>query len=119
LQFDGRQGKDAVVDKQPQKIFELVNAAYQPDTLDLRAYRKVEAVVIHRYSVGVELIVSRVRVERDAVRMTFVQVPTTDPNEDPATTLTVKWPVPFTKLFSESALVDNLFRQFVDVKDAQ
>src|SRR5262245_16307366 len=42
LQFDGRQGKDDVVDKQPQRIFELVNAAYQPDNLDVRAYRKVE-----------------------------------------------------------------------------
>src|SRR5262245_60162977 len=61
LQFDGRQGKDDVVDKQPQRLFELVNAAYQPDNLDVRAYRKVEAVVVHRYSVGAELIVSRVR----------------------------------------------------------
>jgi len=117
LQFDGRQGKDDVVDKQPQRLFELVNAAYVPDTLDLRAYRKVEPVVVHRYSVGVELIVSRVRVDRDSVRVAFVQVPpTVEPNDDPATSLTIRWPVPFNKTFSESALVDNLIRQFVDVK---
>jgi hypothetical protein len=119
LQFDGRQGKDDVVDKQPQRIFELVNAAYQPDNLDVRAYRKVEPVVVHRYSAGAELIVSRVRVDRDSVRVAFVQVPTADPNEDPATSLTIRWPVPFNKTFSESVLVDNLIRQFVDVKQTQ
>jgi hypothetical protein len=119
LQFDGRQGKDDVVDKQPQRIFELVNAAYQPDNLEVRAYRKVEPVVVHRYSAGADLIVSRVRIDRDSVRVAFVQVPTADPNEDPATSLTIRWPVPFNKTFSESELVDNLIRQFVDVKQTQ
>jgi len=118
LQFDGRQGKEDVVDKQPQRIFELVNAAYMPDNLDVRAYRKVEPVVVHRFSPGAELIVSRVRIERDSVRVAFIQVPTADPNEDPATSLTIRWPVPFNKTFSESVLVDNLIRQFVDVKPA-
>jgi hypothetical protein len=119
LQFDGRQGKDDVVDKQPQRIFELVNAAYQPDNLDVRAYRKIEPVVIHRYSAGAELIVSRVRVDRESVRVSFVQVPTADPNDDPASSLTIKWPVPFNKTFSESVLVDDLIRQFVEVKPTQ
>jgi hypothetical protein len=118
LQFDGRQGKDAVVEKQPQQMFEAVNAAYMPDNLDVRSYRKVEAVVVHRYSVGTELFVSRLRVDRDSVRVAFVQLPTADPNDDPATSLTIKWPVPFNKTFSESALVDDLIRQFVDVKPA-
>ena len=97
----------------------LVNAAYEPDNLDVRAYRKVEPVVVHRYSAGAELIVSRVRIDRDSVRVAFVQVPTADPNDDPATSLTIRWPVPFNKTFSESLLVDNLIRQFVEVKPTQ
>lgn len=116
LQFDGRQGKDDVVDKLPQRIFDAVNTAYTPDTLEVRAYRKVEPVVIHRYGKGFELYVSRVRVDRSLVRVAFVQTPTTDPEEEPATWLTIKWPVPFNKAFSESGLVDDLIRQFVDVR---
>ena len=36
----------------------------------------------------------------------------------PATGLTIKWPVPFNSLFSESSLVDDLIRQFVEIKPA-
>jgi hypothetical protein len=115
-QFDGRQGRDAVVAYEPQKMFDAVDVAYQPDTLDVRAYRKVEPVVIHRYSPGVELIVSRIRIDRDVVRVELVQTTRADPDEDPATWLTIKWPVPFNKSFSERDLVDDLIRLFVDVK---
>jgi hypothetical protein len=116
LQFDGRQGKDDVVDRQPQRIFDAVNAAYTPDSLEVRAYRKVEPIVIHRYGKGVELIVSRVRVDRSTVRVSFVQTPASDPDADPSTSLTIKWPVPFNSSFTESALVNDLIRQFVDVR---
>ena len=45
LQFDGRQGRDDVVERQPQKVVEAVSVAYQPDSLDIRPYRKVEPVL--------------------------------------------------------------------------
>ena len=118
LQFDGRQGRDDVVEKQPQGLFDAVNARYIPDSLEVRSYRKVEPVVIHRYSTDSELFVSRLRVERDQVRIAFVQTPTFNPNDDPATGLTVKWPVPFNSSFSESGLVDDVIRQFVAIKPA-
>jgi hypothetical protein len=118
LQFDGRQGKDDVVDKQPQRIFEAVNTAYTPDALDVRAYRKVEPVVIHRYTAGAELVVSRVRVEKDMVRIVFAQSLADGPEADAATSLTIKWPVPFNKSFSERALVEDLLQQFVEIKPA-
>ena len=116
FQFDGRQGKEDVVEKQPQRLVDAVNAAYQPDSLDVRGYRKVEPVVVHRFSAGTELFVTRIRVDRDTVRVALNQTALASPDEDPATSLTIKWPVPFNKSFSERELVETLMLQFVDVK---
>lgn len=118
LQFDGRQGKDAIVDKQPLRMFDTIKAAYMPDALDVRAYRKVEPIVIHRYTAGAQLVVSRVRVDKDVVRVAFAQSLTDEAETDPATWLTIKWPVPFNKSFSERALVEDLLQQFVEIKPA-
>lgn len=115
LQFDGRQGRDAVVERQPQKVVEAVGVAYQPDSLDIRSYRKVEPVLMMRHDPGAELVVGSVRLERDTVRLSFAQGPAQTADEDPVTALTVKWPIPFSKSFTERELVENLIRQFVDV----
>jgi hypothetical protein len=115
LQFDGRQGRDAVVERQPQKVVEAVSVAYQPDSLDIRSYRKVEPVLMMRHDAGAELVVSSVRVERDTVRFSFSQGAAQSADEDPVTALTVKWPIPFSKSFTERELVENLIREFVDV----
>src|SRR5262245_59383527 len=116
FQFDGRQGKDDIVEKQPQRLVDAVNVAYQPDALDVRAYRKVEPVVVHRFSAGTELVITRIRVDRDAVRIALNQTALAASDEDPATSLTIKWPVPFNKSFSERELVEALLLQFVVVK---
>ena len=115
LQFDGRQGREAVVERQPQKIVEAVSVAYAPDSLDIRSYRKVEPVLMMRHDPGAELIVSSVRSERDTVRFTFAAAPAQNADEDPVTALTVKWPVPLSKSFSERGLIEDLIRQFVDL----
>src|SRR5262245_59183093 len=116
LQFDGRQGKDDIVEKQPQRLIDAVMVAYQPDALDVRAYRKVEPVVMHRFSAGTELFITRVRVEKDAVYVALSQTATAAPDEDPATAFTIKWPVPFNKSFAERELVEALMLQLVAVK---
>jgi len=118
FQFDGRQGKDDVVAKQPQRIIDAVNAAYEKDALEVRSYRKVEPLMINRYAVGFELTVGRVRVDRDTVRLAFVQA-TPDGSDDPATALTIKWSAPFSKSFSERHAVEALIRQFVHIKGEQ
>jgi hypothetical protein len=115
LQFDGRQGRDDVVERQPQKVVEAVSVAYQPDSLDIRSYRKVEPVLMMRHDAGAELVVRSVHVERDTVKFSFTQGPAQGADEDPITALTVKWPIPLSKSFSERELVENLIRQFVDV----
>jgi hypothetical protein len=111
-QFDGRQGRDDVVQRHPLGMVEAVSAAYQPDTLEMRSYRKVEPVVINRFDPGAELIVGRVQIERDFVRVAFIQ--SGGDVDEPATWLTVKWPVPFSKSLSEADLLEALIRQFFD-----
>jgi len=53
FQFDGRQGRDDVVERDPLRVIAAVSAAYEPDSLELRSYRKVEPVIINRYDPGV------------------------------------------------------------------
>jgi len=116
FQFDGRHGKDDVVVKDPQRMVDTVKATYVPDSLEVRSERRVEPVVVHRYDVGGELYITRVRIERDFVRVSLAQTPQFDPDADPATSFTIKWPVPFNKSFSERELIDDLMRLIVEVK---
>lgn len=111
FQFDGRQGRHEVVQTDLQRFVAVVNKAYEPDSLDVRSYRKLEAVAINRYDPGVELIVTGVRVEPDEVRFQFARL---DAQE--VTGIRVKWPVPLSKVFSERPLVEGLVRRFVEVK---
>ena len=116
FQFDRRQGRDEVIQRDPQKILEAVNVEYQGDGLDVRSYRRLEALVLTRYDPGARMIVKRVRIDRDAVRLGFAEVAGSNGEDDLAATLTVKWPVPLSKSFSERALIENLIRRFIDVK---
>jgi hypothetical protein len=111
-QFDGRQGRDDVAQRQVVGLVEAVNAAYQPDSLDVRQYRKIEPIVINRYDPGAEFVVTRVLVERDVVRVSLAA--SAADSEDPLTGLTVKWPVPISKSMSEGDAIDGLIRQFVE-----
>jgi hypothetical protein len=116
FQFDGRQGKDPVKDRDPQRILDAVNVTYQGDGLDVRSYRRLEALFIARYDAGAALVVRTVRVDRDIVRLGFAEA--TGPNgaDDLVVTLTVKWPVPLSKSFSERGLIENQIHRFIDVK---
>jgi hypothetical protein len=117
FQFDGRQGRDDVVEPSPQRIVDSVNDVYQGDALDVRSYRKVEPVVLERYDPGAELVVLRARVDLNAVRLAFARVDGDDA-ESAVTWLTVKWPVSFSKSFSERDAVENLILRFVGPKSA-
>jgi hypothetical protein len=112
FQFDGRQGRHEVVQTDLQRFVEAVNKAYEPDALDVRSYRKLEAVAINRYDPGVELVVTGVRVDPDQVRFQFAR----PDGEDVVTGIRVKWPVPLSRVFSERPLVEGLVQRFVEVK---
>ena len=89
---------------------------YQPDSLEARSYRKIEPLHLARYEPGVDLVVKSVRVDRDSVRLGFMQPDGPSSGDDLVTSLTIKWPVPLSKSFSERDLVENLIRRFVDFK---
>lgn len=113
LQFDGRQGRDTVIANEPEMLVRAVNAAYQPDGLDVRSYRKLEPLAVHRFEPGVELVVSAVRIERDEVTLEFVD---TGGGKEAVTSLRVKWPLPISPSFGERASVEDVLRRFVNVK---
>jgi hypothetical protein len=112
MQFDGRQGRDDVVERDPQAVVNGVATAYAPDSLDVRQYRKVEPVMMARYDAGVELVVSSVRIARDSVRLVLA-LPTDPQGDAPVTSLTVRWPMPLSKSLSEREPIENLIRGFL------
>jgi hypothetical protein len=114
FQFDGRQSRNDVVGRDPQRIVDAVAVEYQPDSLDARPYRRIEPLLLSRYDPGVELLVKNVRFDRDSVRLTFARPGGPESSDDTATSLTVKWPAPLSKSFSERDLVEDLIRRFVD-----
>ena len=44
--FGGRQGRDDVIQHDLHRFVDAVNRAYEPDGLDVRSYRKLEAVAL-------------------------------------------------------------------------
>jgi hypothetical protein len=114
-QFDGRQSRDDVLNQDPERLMDAVRTAYQGDSLDIRAYSKVEPITLTRYTAGVELVVSAVRIERDRARL-FFEGPRGS-ERMPATALTIQWPVPFSRDFTERDAVDDLIRRFVQLRE--
>jgi len=114
FKFDGRQGRDEVVRRDPQKILEAVNMEYQGDGLDVRSYRRLEALLVARYDAGARLIVKSAKIDRDSVLLGFAEAAGSNNPNDLAVTLTVKWPIPLTKALTERPLIENLVRQYID-----
>jgi len=110
FQFDGRQGRGEIVRNNLQGFVAAVNAEYEKDALDVRPYRKLEAVAINRYDPGVELRVIGVRMLPDEVRVDLSAGDGTL-----ATAIRIKWPVPLSKAFNERPLVENVLQQFFDM----
>ena len=105
-------GRDA------QRIVDAVDVAYRGDPLDVRSYRKVEPLLIARYDAGVELVVRDVRMDRNTVRLSFAQMAGPDSADAQVTSLSIKWPVPLSRSFSERDVIEKLIRPFLDVKQA-
>lgn len=116
FQFDGRHKVDDIVAHDVQQIAQSVQVAYRKDKLLGEGYiQKIEPVHLTLYDAGVALRVSSARVERDAVRLTLVLSANDD--EEVVTSLTVKWPAPLSKSFSERGNVEDLIQQFLIVRE--
>ena len=112
FQFDGRHRVDDVMEHDVQKIAGSVTRAYIKDNLIGEGFiQEIEPVTLARYDRGVELVVRAAQVNRDTVRLKL-SLPA-DGDDDAATGLTVQWPSPLSKSFSERGNVEDLIQQFL------
>ena len=116
FQFDGRRHVDDIMEQDVQKISDSVKVAYQQSKLLDEGFSQiVDPILLTRYDPGTELIVRTARVNREMVRLELAQV--TDGEKDIATSLTVQWPAPLSKAFSERVNVEGLIQQFLTVRE--
>ena len=109
-QFDARRdSEDDIVGRDPNTIVTALRDQYRRSTaLEIGNVKDVEPVLLVRYEPGVELIVKKVQIERDRVRLLLHKR-----TGETATTLTVKWPAPLTKDLTESAVIDGVLGNFL------
>ena len=109
-QFEARRdSEDDIVGRDPNAIVTALRQQYRRSThLDIGNVKEVEPVLLVRYEPGVVMVVKKVQIERDRVRlMLHNQV------GEESTTLTVKWPVPLSKELTESAVIERVLDQFL------
>lgn len=117
LQFDGRRGREDIKDTQPQRLRESVAKAYVGDSaLELEASSAIEPGIINRHEAGVECVVRKIQMGRNTVKLVFASASGINGDQDPLTSLTVKWPVPLSKSLTERDSIENLIRRFVEIK---
>jgi hypothetical protein len=111
-EFDGPGSDDDIVDSTPGRVFEEMGVRYhRAYHLDIGTVKTITPVMLRQYDPGVALIVDSVRTNRNRIRIDFRPV---DPDEDEfATSLTIEWPVPFSKGFGERDSVENVILRFV------
>lgn len=114
FRFDGRQSEEDIVGRDPNRVMDLVRTRYHRAMhLDIGTVAKVSPVMLMRYEPGVKLVVDRVLVERERVRLVLHKK---TPEEDLgfATALTVQWPVPLSRNLDERALIEAVIYRFVE-----
>jgi hypothetical protein len=116
--FEGRQSQDDIVDRDPNRLVDLVRAQYQRAMhLEIGTVSSVAPLTLMQYPKGVELMVRTAQVERDRVRLTLRG---SDPGQDDlATSLTIQWPTPLSAAFTERILVESLILQFLEIASAR
>jgi len=116
FQFDGRHKVDDIVAHDVQQIAQSVQVAYRKDKLLGEGWtQKIDPVMLTFYDTGVALKVSTVRIEHDAVKLTLVLASGGD--DEVATSLTVKWPGPLSKSFSERGNIEQLIQEYLTVRE--
>jgi len=110
-QFEARrEAEEDVLANDPNVILSTLRGQYRrSEYLDIGHVQDVEPLMLVRYEPGVELVVKRVEIERDRVRLLLHK----DRASDLATTLTVKWPVPLTKELGESVVIEDVISRYV------
>jgi hypothetical protein len=110
-QFEARRdAEEDVLANDPNVILSTLRDQYRrSEYLDIGNVQDVEPLMLVRYEPGVELLVKKVQIERDRVRLLLHK----DRSNDLATTLTVKWPIPLTNELTESAVIEDIITRYV------
>ena len=110
-QFDARRNSEKdIIDRDPNGIVSAMRKQYfRSMHLDIGTAQDVEPLMLVHYSPGVALIVRKVQIDRDRVRLYFHK----DGKAELATTLTVKFPTPLSNELTESPLIDDAITRFV------
>jgi hypothetical protein len=114
-QFDAKRDSEKdIIDRDPNGIVSAMRKQYfgSMNLADIGTVRDVEPLMLVQYSPGVALIVRKVQIDRDRVRLYFHK----DGEDELATTLTVKFPAPLSNELTESPLIDGAITRFVTRK---
>lgn len=113
-QFEARrESEEDILANDPNVILSTLRDQYRRSSyLEIGNVQDVEALMLVRYEPGVELVVKKVQIERDRVRLLLHKTRASDL----ATTLTVKWPVPLTKELTESAVIEDVITRYVTLR---
>jgi hypothetical protein len=113
FRFDGRDSEGDITGRDPQQVMDAITARYRRSySLDVGSFARIEPLVLARYDAGVELVVTKVRIEQTRVRLFLAETGGDDKGE-PATTLTVQWPAGLSRSFTERAEVERLIGFFL------
>lgn len=110
-QFDARREAEGdIVAIDPNVIVSTLRDQYRRSAyLEIGNVQDVQAVMLVRYEPGVELVIKKVQIERDRVRLLLHK----DRKGDLSTTLTVKWPVPLSNELSEAAVIEDILDRYL------
>jgi hypothetical protein len=110
-QFEARRDSEKdIVAHEPEGVVSQMRDQYlRSRHLDTGAAHDVEPVMLVQYAPGAALVVGKVQIDRDSVRLYLYM----DGAADLATTLTIKFPLPLSKELSEAALIEDAIGQFV------
>ena len=115
FQFEGRRKVGDIVEHDLQRIAPSVTSAYQKGKVFEEGFNQIiEPVMLARYDPGTELVVRRVHVLLDRVRIELATPE--DPEQEVATALTVQWPAPLSKPFTERSNVEELIFRFLSTR---
>jgi hypothetical protein len=111
-EFDGPGTNDDIVEATPNRVLSEMSVRFhRAYHLDIGTVKTITPLVLRQFDPGVGLIVDAVTVERNRVRLEFLQ----EDEEEAgfATSLTVEWPAPFSKTFRERAIIEGVIDRFI------
>jgi hypothetical protein len=110
-QFEARRDSETdIIAPEPEGVVSQMRTQYfRSRHLGTGAVHDVEPVMLVQYAAGAALVVGKVQIDRDSVRLYLYP----EGAADLATTLTIRFPMPLSKELSEAPLIEDAIAQFV------